>query len=72
MHYTQVTLQRIHPEGGFARYVVWIPSMFAKLFSTINVECKAWKIVNIWGTKEDKWIEPKARDFLKQREASDI
>lgn len=54
--------------------VAWIPSNFAKVGKKIRIDDKdgVWTIESVGSTKSAKTAMEDSRDYLKQREASDI
>lgn len=72
-HYTQATMHGLDEAAG-QRHVAWIPSEHARLGRKIRIDGLAgrWLVVERGDTKTAEWVEPKSRDHLHQREASDV
>jgi hypothetical protein len=74
-YYVQCKLCRI----GGASQVTWLPEKFAnvgKYIKLYNKDCDVWedgwKVVELYNKKEASVVESKERDFLKQRQVSDV
>lgn len=70
--YTQV---RLYKDRG--SYIIWIPSKFAKKGKYLNIHKNntwdnGWLIEETYNTKSFSQISEKERDYLKQREYSDV
>lgn len=52
----------------------WIPTQFAKVGKKIRIDGKdgVWTVTGVGSTKSKEYAERASRDYLKQREASDI
>ena len=66
-HYTQVELCRNPPEGGLLKYVVWIPSEFAKIGKYLDVQTdgewsEGWRVTERYSTMESDAVEAKSRE----------
>ena len=68
--YTQCKMSR----DANVEYVAWIPSKFAVVGKKITIEGKdgTWQVVERYSSKDAKYVEECSRDYLRQREASDI
>ena len=75
--YTQCVLKR-PSDGGFLVDNAWIPSEFAKLGKVLkikqddNIWQDGWKVTSVGTTRNIEWLQTHERDYLHQREASDI
>ena len=71
--HTQCKLRRLDAEQ-----VTWLPTKFArkgkfvKLKSDDGTWQDGWEVVEVWGTRPSEEVLEHERDYLKQREASDI
>lgn len=76
MHYTQCLLLSTDEASASMclNHVAWIPSMFAIIGRRLFIDGLPgkWEVLERYETKEAKFVEPKSRDYLHQREASDI
>lgn len=76
--YTQCILHRDLGGGSTSIQTAWIPSEFAQVNKHIalRLEDRSWQsgwiVVSKGSTKSAKRVEADERDYLKQREASDI
>lgn len=58
--------------------IAWIPEKFAKVNKLVNIKLDdgkldgPWKIIKVYSKVESEKIEGSERDYLKQREVSDI
>ena len=77
MMYTQCTLRR-PTENGYSVDTAWIPSEFAKVGKIIKIKQAddswedGWKVVSTGTTRSAEWLQGHERDYLHQREASDV
>lgn len=62
--YTQCILRK-----GAQEHVAWIPTEFASVHSTLR---DGWKVMATYVTKHKDYVLTKSRDYLNQREASDV
>jgi hypothetical protein len=75
-HYTQCTMHKA-TETGTLIDVAWIPSEFAHIGRHLVIRVKGvwvsgWYVVSKGSARPAHWVEAHERDYLKQREASDI
>jgi hypothetical protein len=69
---TQVKMQRFTGQGE--KYAVgWIESNFAKIGNYLEDEdTDVWQVVEVYNSQPTAYAVDHERDYLKQREASDI
>jgi hypothetical protein len=68
-HYTQAEMA-----SGSHRHIAWIPSQFAKIGRELRIDGVAgiWRVTARYDSQPADWVEARSRDYLHQREASDI
>lgn len=68
-YYTQCELR-----SGKYKDVAWIPSCFAEIGKMLLIDGykNGWTVTQVFTTEKKEIINLKSRDYLKQREASDI
>lgn len=73
-HYTQAELRHPDDDGGERVHVAFLPSVMAKAGRRLRIDGMpgTWTVTARYETKPAEWIEPKSRDHLHQREASDV
>lgn len=76
MHYTQCLLLSTDEASASVtlNHVAWIPSSFAIVGRRLFIDGLPgkWEVLERYESKEASEVELKSRDYLKQREASDI
>lgn len=72
--YTQCQFEQATEDGGYRYDVAWLPTTFATIGKIIEIDGREgkWTVVSIGTTKGEKEALADSRDYLKQREASDI
>lgn len=66
--YKQCRLQRLKTE-----MTSWIPSQFAVVGKYLRIKGQnGWRVISVGGTLSGKYLLKHERDYLTQREASDI
>lgn len=76
--FTQVKLIKKQANNSELQEIVWIPTAFAKLGKYLKIKqddgswVDGWQVSERFATKEGKYIKEHERNYLKQREASDI
>lgn len=72
-HYTQVTMRGLGAAAGRV-YTAWIPSGFARVGKLLKIDGRpgVWRVDERHDTVRADWIEERSRDYLHQREASDV
>lgn len=73
VHYTQVMMRGLKEAAGHV-HVAWVPSEFGKVGRTLRIDelPGLYLVVERGESKPADWVEPKSRDHLRQREASDV
>lgn len=76
--YTQCTLVKKLDNDDESRHTAWIPSEYAQIGQAVQIERIPGKwedgyvVAEVFGTRTAEQIEAHERDYLKQRQASDI
>lgn len=66
--YTQCRLK-----NGRSQQVAWIPTEFAIKGKTLEIKGeRGWRVISIGSTVDESYVREHERDYMKQREASDI
>jgi hypothetical protein len=75
-YYCQCRLHK-KTKTGVIIDTAWIPEKYARVEKHIRVKIDDewdpdWYVVCVWGKKEEKELAASERDYLKQREVSDV
>lgn len=76
-YYVQCELHKMIDEDRCKTDVAWIPEKYAKIGKVIKLKIDGvwedgWKVVFLGAKSPAKEVEDKSRDYLKQRESSDV
>lgn len=73
MTYTQCGLRGLD-EAANQLHTAWLPSKFAVVGKVLRIDGMPgqWEVRARYESRDAQWVEPKSRDHLKQREASDV
>jgi len=68
MNYTQCLLEK-----NKITQISWIPAKFVKIGKVLKLKGEdGWLVKETYSTLDEKVVEANSRDFIKQRDASDI
>lgn len=76
--YTQCRLEKPWQDIGSLVDIVWIPTKYAKLNKILKIKQEdaswddGWTVTAVYSTKKASEVESNERDYLRQRQASDI
>lgn len=66
--YTQCRLIR-----GRTKQVAWIPTELAVKGKVLEIKGeRGWRVIGVGATVDESYVKEHERDYLKQREASDV
>ncbi len=74
MNWVQCKLSR-PTESGQEVHVAWLPSQYATVGQLVKIDSMGdgyWRVDSTYEKKDGEYLDPKSRDHLKQRKASDV
>lgn len=76
-YYCQCRLKKVLKLGEISHEVSWIPEKFAQKGRLLKIKRNGvwdngWEVINVWDKKSRDEVMEMSRNYLHQREASDI